>query len=99
VSPRERHIFSLAGHNFHDKRCWVASVAVCIKDLGPSPAVMFRKFTPEDISTQNQVKSSIQRGIRGIGIEYLPFSLSFIRLIIADLVRVCQPKYAALIQA
>lgn len=26
---------------------------------------MFRKFTLEDISTQNQVKSSIQRGIRG----------------------------------
>ena len=26
---------------------------------------MFRKFTVEDISTQNQVKSSIQRGIRG----------------------------------
>lgn len=25
---------------------------------------MFKKFTPEDVSTQNQVKSSIQRGIR-----------------------------------
>ena len=30
-----------------------------------SPCLMFRKFTLEDISTQNQVKSSIQRGIRG----------------------------------
>ncbi len=25
---------------------------------------MFRKFVPEDISTQNQVKSSVQRAIR-----------------------------------
>ena len=35
---------------------------------------MFRKFTLEDISTQNQVKSSIQRGIRGalLGFFYLP---------------------------
>ena len=31
-----------------------------------SPCLMFRKFTLEDISTQNQVKSSIQRGIRGV---------------------------------
>ena len=30
-----------------------------------SPCLMFRKFQLEDISTQNQVKSSIQRGIRG----------------------------------
>ena len=26
---------------------------------------MFKKFTTEEVSTQNQIKSSVQRGVRG----------------------------------
>lgn len=34
---------------------------------------MFKKFTTEEVSTQNQIKSSVQRGVRAKVLELYPF--------------------------
>lgn len=37
---------------------------------------MFKKFTTEEVSTQNQIKSSVQRGVRGRLLLLVPLLMS-----------------------
>jgi hypothetical protein len=58
---------------------------------------MFRKFTLEDISTQNQVKSSIQRGIRGECVPHallrLPAEITMVNSDLKSTLRCVQRRY------